>query len=78
MKEKDRMDEHPSYVNRWKAVAPLLEKERRERIRIADTARFVRVTSGILAARIKDLPSRLESGLVEQQRFFRKVPPRSS
>ena len=73
MKEKDRVDDYLNHVNRWKTVAPLLDAERRERIRNADTRAFIGMTSGVFSAQRNHLPVRLDSGLVIQQSEFRKA-----
>ena len=60
-------------VTRWKAVSPILEAERMERIRNADTKAFIEMTSSVFAAQLPNFPKRLESGLLIQQREFRKL-----
>jgi hypothetical protein len=59
------------WIKAWEDAAPALEKERRERILQADTGAFIRMTSGLLAAYLKEGRCRTGSGLVEQQRLFR-------
>jgi hypothetical protein len=79
MNTKHDNDEYLQYVKLWNKVAPLLEKERDERIRNSDTKAFIVMTSHIFSAQRHNLPIRLESGLVIQQLEFRKaVKPRSS
>jgi len=61
------------WIQAWENAAPVLEKERRERIRQADTGAFIRMTSGLLTAYLKEGRCRTGSGLVEQQRLFRSL-----
>jgi hypothetical protein len=61
------------WMEAWRTAGPELEHIRREEIRNADTRRFVEVTSGILSGMQPDLPLRQSSGLVEQQRLFRRM-----
>jgi len=78
MNTKHENDEYLQYVKRWNQVAPLLEEERRDRIRNADTKAFIAMTSHIFSAQRHNLTVRLDSGLVIQQLEFRKaVKPRS-
>lgn len=62
-------------VERWREAAPALEAERNDRIRNADTKAFIRLCSGLLRAQLPNLPPRAGSGLVEQQRWFRRGQP---
>jgi hypothetical protein len=62
-----------AHVMRWKTAEPLLDAERRERIRNADTRAFIEMTSRVFAAQVRSLPARLDSGLIIQQSEFRKA-----
>jgi hypothetical protein len=64
------------FVKRWSRIAGVLEQERNERIRKADTAAFVRPCAGLPDAQMPNLPPRTSSGLVQQQAEFRKVASR--
>jgi hypothetical protein len=73
MEEKTQKEMYLEYVNRWKKIAPILEAERNERIRNADTKAFIEMTSSIFSAQRHNFPVRLDSGLVIQQREFAKI-----
>lgn len=57
----------------WQTAARALDDDRRARIRKADTREFVRLCSGLLARHIGRLAPRRGSGLVEQQKRFRRL-----
>ena len=48
---------------------------RRGEIKSADTARFLRMTAGLLSRHRAKLAPRRSSGLVEQQYWFGKIRP---
>ena len=73
MDEKTLKKMYLEYVNRWKRIGPILEAERMERIRNADTKAFIEMTSSVFSAKRPNFPQRLESGLLIQQREFRKL-----
>ena len=60
-------------IKAWKNAAPILEQERRKRIQEADTRAFIEMTAGMVLAYLARNGSRDYSGLVEQQRYFRKM-----
>jgi hypothetical protein len=60
------------WVAAWKRAAPELERMRRQDIRDADTIRSMPAFDGLFEAAVRDFPPKPTSGLVEQQRFFRK------
>ena len=60
-------------IEAWKNAGPVLEEERRKRIREADTRAFIEMTAGMVHAYLARNGSRDSSGLVEQQRYFRKM-----
>lgn len=60
-------------VDAWQQVGPELERMRREDIRHADTALSIPAFDGLFEGAIRDFPAKQTSGLVEQQRFFRRA-----
>ena len=61
------------WINCWKEAGPVLEQERRERIRNTDTALAVNALNDAFESAIAHHPSRKHSGLVEQQRLFSRL-----
>lgn len=68
--DRDNMKE---WVERWKRVGPILDELRREAIRNADTALAIELFDGCVELGLRMNPPRPTSGLVEQQRYFRKA-----
>jgi hypothetical protein len=66
----------PSWIKAREDAAPILEKERWECNLQADTGAFIRMTSGLLAAYLKEGRCSTGSGLVEQQRLFMSLAPK--
>jgi hypothetical protein len=60
-------------IAQWAAAAPLLQEVRDADIRAADTARSLRNLAGTILETAAKMPIRTSSGLVDQQRFFRKI-----
>jgi demethoxyubiquinone hydroxylase (CLK1/Coq7/Cat5 family) len=60
-------------VEAWRRAGPELERMRRDEIRHADTALSIPAFDGLFEGAIRDFPARPTSGLVEQQRFFRRA-----
>lgn len=60
-------------VSAWQRAGPELERMRREDIRHADTARSIPAFDGLFEGAIRDYPAKPTSGLVEQQRCFRRA-----
>jgi len=60
-------------VDAWRRAGPELERMRREEIRHADTARSMPAFDGLFEGAIRDFPAKPTSGLVEQQRCFRRA-----
>ncbi len=60
------------WVEAWKLAGPELEKERRKRIREADTKKAIQILSGTLRMNLRRHPKPLSSGLIEQQAIFAK------
>ena len=60
-------------VRQWREAAPLLERQREEDIRLADTGGSLRAFTGSAAWAAVKRPPEATSGLVEQQRWFMKL-----
>jgi len=60
-------------VRQWMAATPVLQEVRDKDIQHADTARAMKCFSGAVLAALPKHPPQPWSGLVEQQRFFRKM-----
>jgi len=61
------------YVERWRRLGPELEAIRREELRSFDHAAGWRLVDGLLEAGIRRGEKRAASGMVEMQRWFRKL-----
>ena len=61
------------YVARWKRVGPLLEKQREEDVRRSDTISNVAAFGRLWNEAVRTWPPLPTSGLVEQQRLFKKL-----
>ena len=57
----------------WKRAAPVLQEVRDADIRAADTARMIESTNSLFRDAVKHFPPRPDSGLVEQQRWFKML-----
>ncbi|MBU1355389.1 MAG: hypothetical protein KJ620_02370 [Candidatus Edwardsbacteria bacterium] len=57
----------------WQSAGQALEEDRRDRILKADTRQFILLCSGLLERHIGRLTPRRGSGLVEQQRRFKRL-----
>ncbi len=62
-------------IRQWQRAAPELDRIRQEEIRGADTQRAMRFFEGSVLAELKRTSASPTSGLVEQQRLFRKLRP---
>jgi len=60
-------------VRQWMAATPVLQEVRDKDIQHADTARAMKCFSGAVLAALPKHPPQPWSGLVEQQKFFRKL-----
>lgn len=60
-------------VRQWGVVAPALQEIRDSDIRCADTPRAMKFFTGAVLAALPNRPPLPWSGLVEQQRVFRKL-----
>ncbi len=67
--EKEQIRER---IRAWKDAEPLLEQDKREQIRNADTEAFIRFSAGFVDATLQWLSPRTTSGLIEQQAMFKK------
>ncbi|HEX2749059.1 MAG TPA: hypothetical protein VHM91_13720 [Verrucomicrobiales bacterium] len=68
--EKARLKEH---AERWKRTGPLLEAQREEDVRQSDTLTAFAFFAGMPLHNLRNFPPLPTSGLVEQQRWFRKI-----
>lgn len=59
-------------INAWRRAGPELERMRREEIRRADTAASISAFDGLFEGAVRNFPPKPMSGLVEQQRCFRR------
>ena len=64
-----------SSVARWQRAAPLLRQVRDADIRAADTVAMIACCNLLFRDALKHSPPRPDSGLVEQQRWFKKLRP---
>jgi len=62
-----------SRVLQWTEAESVLQEVRDNEIRLADTARAMKIFSGAVLAALPNHPPRPWSGLVEQQKFFLKM-----
>jgi hypothetical protein len=62
-----------SRVLQWTRAESVLQEVRDNEIRLADTARAMKIFSGAVLAALPNHPPRPWSGLVEQQKFFLKM-----
>jgi hypothetical protein len=60
-------------VGQWQRAGEVMDGVRREEIQGAETARALRNFTGAVLAELRRRPERTTSGLVEQQRWFRKL-----
>ncbi len=61
------------WIETWKQTAPELEELRREEIRTADTRKAIESLDGAFKSAVRHLPPLPDSGLIEQQRLFRRI-----
>jgi hypothetical protein len=62
-----------AYALGWKETGEILEAERRERVRRADTARSLQLLGGAFDSAVWLHPPNPSSGLVEQQEVFARA-----
>ena len=63
------------WVQTWKKAAPELERVRRQELRQLDPYSAISLLSGPADYRIAPRAPKPSSGLIEQQRVFRKLRP---
>ena len=61
-----------NWVETRKKAGPVLEAIRNQEIRETDTSVLIKRTAGLVTNQLKQHDARHASGLVEQQRMFRK------
>ena len=64
------------WLRNWEELGPILEELRREDIRNAVTARAMASFDGLFETAVRDFPANPHSGLIEQQRLFKRVRER--
>lgn len=69
----DEFMKEQARVEQWKRAGRVIEETRAEEIRKADTAQAMRALTGSVLAELQRRPAEPTSGLVEQQRWFRKL-----
>jgi hypothetical protein len=62
------------WVRTWQAAAPELEAIRRREIRDADNSRVLATLAEAFNHAVRSRPPRPSSGMVEMQRYFRRLP----
>ncbi len=65
-------DIEKKWLAAWRRAGPELERIRRDEIRHADTLGAIESLTDAFRIAQRDLGARMESGLVEQQRWFAK------
>lgn len=61
------------WVARWRDLGPLLERERAADFAAMDLSVSIRRFDGLLQSSLRLQPPSSESGLIEQQRLFRRL-----
>ncbi|MBI4625083.1 MAG: hypothetical protein HY736_17925 [Verrucomicrobia bacterium] len=61
------------WVSRWRALGPVLEPERAAGFATADMAATASAFDGLLQASLHTHPPSPDSGLIGQQRLFRRL-----
>jgi hypothetical protein len=64
---------YKAYIAAWRRAAPLLEAQRDADIRAADTVSSILSMNLLFQDALKNFPPEPYSGLVEQQRWFKKL-----
>ncbi len=65
------------YVEHWKRLGPLLEEQREEDVRRFDIFGSYSFFAGMVLRNLANFPAAPDSGLTEQQSWFRKLHPTS-
>lgn len=66
-------DEQRAIIKRMLEGYEFLERERRKRVRQTDTARELSAFDGLALGALERFPPAPTSGLIEQQRLFRRM-----
>jgi len=61
------------WIRCWREAGPELERLRRKDIKQANTQKAVEAFAGMVKFTLQTLPARHNSGLVEQQHYFRQL-----
>lgn len=61
------------WVARWRTLGPLLERERAADFAAMDLSASIRRFDGVLQSSLRLHPPSSDSGLIEQQRLFRRL-----
>ena len=66
-------DQIRAWARNWQELSPILERERIESIRRADTADSMEAFDLLYKSTRAMMPARMSSGLLEQQRWFQRA-----
>ena len=61
------------WVSRWRSLGPILERERANEFARIDLPQSIRRFGGMLQMSLRTHPPSRDSGLIEQQRLFRRL-----
>jgi len=62
------------WVARWQKAGPELARIRRQELRRTDVAASIEQLEDSFQSALLNYPARLTSGLIEQQRWFKRLP----
>lgn len=68
-----RRETAAEWVLRWQTLGPVLERERAVEFAAANLGTTVTAFDGLLQASLRTHPPSPDSGLIEQQRLFRRL-----
>lgn len=68
-----RAETTAEWVARWRSLGPLLERERAADFAAMDLSASIRRFDGLLESSLRLHPPSGDSGLIEQQRLFRRL-----
>lgn len=63
------------WVARWQKAGPELERIRLQELRHTDVAASIERLEDSFQSALRNYPARLTSGLIEQQRWFKRLLP---
>ena len=72
--EDPKTDAMRQWVARWQKAGPALELIRLQELRHTDVGRSIEQLEDSFQSALINYPSRTLSGLVEQQRWFKRLP----